>query len=88
MAALSSLDRDAEVDFAFLRETLALSDGNLGAHLEKLESVGYVSIKKTFVGKKPRTLAKLTKSGRRAFEDYIEAMKAIIGASDSTMSRT
>ena len=54
MAALFAIGTDAEVDFTFLRDHLKLTDGNLGAHLEKLESVGYLSIRKAFVYRKPR----------------------------------
>ena len=82
MAALFSLEEDAQVDFTFLRESLGLSDGNLGAHLEKLESAGYLSMKKAFVKRRPNTSIKLSRSGRRAFEDYVDSMKAIISASE------
>ncbi len=82
MAALFSLEDDAKVDFTFLRESLGLSDGNLGAHLDKLEAAGYLSVKKAFVKRKPNTSIKLSRKGRRAFEDYVDSMKAIIGASE------
>ena len=80
MAALFALDSDAEVDFTFLRNQLELTDGNLGAHLEKLESAGYVAVRKAFVGRKPRTFLRLTRTGRRAFEDYVEALRDLMAA--------
>lgn len=78
MAALFALEDDAEVDFTFLRDHLQLSNGNLGAHLEKLESAGYVSIRKAFVRRRPKTFARLSRAGRRAFEDYLEVLKAVV----------
>ena len=78
MAALMALDSDAEVDFAFLRDRLGFTDGNLGAHLEKLQGAKYLKARKTFVGRKPRTYLSLTKTGRRAFEDHVETLREII----------
>ena len=78
MAALFALEDDAEVDFTFLRDHLQLSNGNLGAHLAKLESAGYVSIRKAFVRRRPKTFARLSRPGRRAFEDYLDVLKAVV----------
>jgi len=80
MAALFAMESDAEADFTFLRDHLKLTDGNLGAHLEKLESAGYLSVRKAFVGRKPRTFLRLSRAGRRAFEDYVEALRKVIDA--------
>jgi DNA-binding MarR family transcriptional regulator len=62
-----------------LRKLLNLTDGNLGAHLAKLEEAGYVKIEKTFVDRKPRTFVIVTGKGRDAFEEHISALKKIIG---------
>ncbi len=78
MATLSAIEVDAELDFTYLRNKLELTDGNLGAHLEKLQTSRYIRIRKTFVGKKPRTYISMTRTGRRQFEDHIDALKAII----------
>ena len=80
MAALFALESDSEADFTFLRDHLKLTDGNLGAHLEKLASAGYLSVRKTFVLRKPKTLLRLSRTGRRAFEDYVEALRSVIDA--------
>lgn len=77
-AALAATQRDAQVDFAFLRDTLQLTDGNLGAHLAKLEKAGYVRLEKTFVERKPRTYVELTPRGRAAFEDHVAALQKIL----------
>jgi DNA-binding MarR family transcriptional regulator len=79
MAALFALEADAEVDFTFLRDHLKVTDGNLGAHLEKLESAGYLTVRKAFISRKPKTFVRLSRRGRRAFEDYVEALKRITG---------
>ncbi len=79
MAALTALDDDAQLDFVALRDLLEVTDGNLGAHLRKLEEAGYVSIEKTFVARKPRTYVSVTPEGRRAFEEHVKALKEILG---------
>ena len=65
-------------DFIFLRNLTGLTWGNLSAHISKLEDAGYVKIDKSIVNKKTHTVAKLTKKGRKAFEDYKEKMKEVL----------
>jgi len=79
MAALVALDGDAEADFTFLRDQLKLTDGNLGAHLERLEAAGYIAARKAFVNRKPKTFVRLSRKGRRAFEDYVQTLRTIVG---------
>jgi DNA-binding HxlR family transcriptional regulator len=64
-------------DFLFLMRQTDLTFGNLSSHLSKLEKAEYVDIKKEFVGKKPHTMLKLTKKGRKAFLNYRERMKQV-----------
>ncbi len=78
MAVLVSLD---EVEFTFIRDKVKATDGNLSIHLKKLEEAEYVSVAKQFVGKKPQTTYKLTKKGRKAFEEYINRLEGLIGKS-------
>lgn len=59
-----------------------MTDGNLGAHLQKLEEAGYIEVEKTFVARKPRTYLALTRTGRRAFDDHIFALRQIIKAAE------
>ena len=66
-------------DFLFLRRQTDLTKGNLSSHLAKLEEAGYVSIRKEFVGKIPRTLLSLTEQGRKAFESYRQNMLQALG---------
>jgi DNA-binding MarR family transcriptional regulator len=78
MSSLVSLDKNEQVNFTYLRKLLKLTDGNLGAHLTKLEEAGYIKIKKTFVARKPRTFIIATGKGRDAFAEHIVALKEII----------
>jgi DNA-binding MarR family transcriptional regulator len=79
MAALSLLSDDADGhDFTTLKGLTNATDGNLGAHLLSLESAGYISIKKSFHNRRPRTTAMITAIGRAAYEGHVAALKAII----------
>ncbi|GMA26903.1 transcriptional regulator [Arenivirga flava] len=76
MAALDKLD---EVDFAALRDAIELSDSVLSKQLAQLETAGYVSLRKGYVGKRPRTWASATKAGRSALAAHLAALRALTG---------
>jgi len=78
MAALVTLEPANEVDFTYLRELLDVTDGNLGAHLRKLEDAGYIAVNKTFVERKPRTYVAATAEGRKVFQEHVSALQAIL----------
>jgi len=78
MSSLVTLEPGEQVDFVYMRKILKLTDGNLGAHLTKLENAGYIKIEKTFIARKPRTFVNATGKGRDAFQDHIAALQAII----------
>lgn len=78
MAALCKLHMGGEIDFIKLRELVMATDGNLGAHLETLERAGHITISKSFEGKKPKTRARATASGRRAFAEHVAFLRSII----------
>jgi DNA-binding PadR family transcriptional regulator len=61
-------------------ERLILSDGNLGAHLLKLEEAGYIGVKKKFILRKPVTLYRMTEAGRKALGEYVRALKTLLGS--------
>ncbi len=65
-------------DFIFLMRLTGLTWGNLSTHLSKLEETGYVTIEKTFKGKKPHTLIHLTDRGRAAFSQYKKSMQRVL----------
>jgi DNA-binding MarR family transcriptional regulator len=78
MAALVTLKVGDEVDFNYLRDLLGVTDGNLGAHLRKLEDAGYIGINKNFVERKPRTYVAATTEGRKVFQAHVKALEAIL----------
>ena len=65
-------------DFVFLMRVTDLTWGNLSAHMSKLEEAGYVEVEKKFIGKKPHSIAKLTKEGRTAFQAYKKSMQQVL----------
>jgi DNA-binding MarR family transcriptional regulator len=65
-------------DFLYLLRETGLTKGNLSAHLMKLEEAAYIEIEKTFRGKVPMTLIKLSPLGRTAFMDYRNKLKEIM----------
>jgi DNA-binding MarR family transcriptional regulator len=78
MAALVALEAGNEVDFTYLRELLKVTDGNLGAHLRKLEEAGYIAVNKLFVERKPRTYIAATAEGRKVFREHVAALQSIL----------
>jgi DNA-binding MarR family transcriptional regulator len=84
MAALVALAPDAEVGFTYLRDLLDVTDGNLGAHLRKLEEAGYIKLTKTFVARKPQTYVAVTPLGRHAFAEHVAALEAILSGARHT----
>jgi DNA-binding HxlR family transcriptional regulator len=84
LGIMSTLLALGEADFRLLKETLALSDGNLSTHLALLEERGYVAARKEFVRRKPRTTYTPTERGRSAFQSYLVALERIIKAAGGT----
>lgn len=78
MSALVALEPGNEVDFTYLRDLLDVTDGNLGAHLRKLEESGYIAVNKTFVERKPRTFISATAEGRKVFQEHVAALESIL----------
>jgi DNA-binding HxlR family transcriptional regulator len=76
MAVLASVER---AEFAFLRDQVKATDGNLGAHLRKLEDAGYVTATKRFAERKPVTDYRITAAGRSAFEAYVRHLATLTG---------
>ena len=67
-----------EADFLYLLRESDLTKGNLSSHLAKLEQAGYVEIEKTYRGKVPLTIIRLTKNGRTAFEEYRSSLSGLL----------
>ena len=64
-----------EADFLYIQRECALTQGNLSSHLRKLDDAGYVLINKMFKGKYPLTVCSLTIKGRKALEEYVQALR-------------
>lgn len=79
MSALNALPAGTQLEFVRLKALIGATEGNLGAHLQTLETQGYIASEKDFVGKKPRTRIALTREGRRAFEAYVDYLRDIVG---------
>jgi len=67
-----------EADFQYLLQATELTKGNLSVHLSKLEEAGYIGIAKTFRGKYPLTICRLTEQGRNRLAAYRKAMKSVL----------
>lgn len=78
LAVMSILMNVDEADFLYLKEKTSSTAGNLSVQLDKLSSAGYISVERGFVGKKTRTVCRVTDAGRRAFEEYVEDLKKLL----------
>lgn len=82
VVALSTLGRDDRITFPRLQELTSMTAGNLSTHLRKLDEANYVTITKTYRRRTPVTYVALSRSGRRAFEDYTNALRALLEFGD------
>ncbi len=80
LAIVSALAANKVLSFNELKALLEISDGNLSTHARKLEDAGYISCKKGFDGRMPRTQYALSASGRKALKNYVSHMETIIKA--------
>lgn len=67
-----------EADFQYLHQSTGLTKGNLSVHLSKLEEAGYIAIEKTFRGKYPLTVCRLTERGREVLDHYRKVIRAAL----------
>ena len=77
LSIVSLLGASDWAEFRFIRESLGLSASVLSKQLTRLEDAGYVTIRKAFVGRRPRTWAKLSPAGRLAFEGHVRMLQEI-----------
>lgn len=66
------------VEFSELKEMLNITDGNLASHISALEKIEYVTVKKQFIGKKPNTTYAVTKTGKKAFNEHLDALEKLL----------
>ena len=75
---MSILMVNSWVDFGTMKEMLNITDGNLASHITALEKLNYVEVKKQFVGKKPNTSYGITKQGKKAFSEHLDALENLL----------
>ncbi|SPE51444.1 Transcriptional regulator, MarR family [Verrucomicrobia bacterium] len=78
LAIMSMLAASPELSFTELRDSLAMTDGNLTTHIRTLQEAGYLCVTKSFQNNRPHTTCGLTKAGKRAFTSYINLLESII----------
>jgi len=80
LGIVSALAVNSALSFNELKQLLKTTDGNLSVHARKLEDAEYIECIKSFDGRLPRTIYRLTASGRKALENYLDHMEALIRA--------
>lgn len=80
LAVVSILMSVAEADFVYLKEKTESTAGNLSVQLDKLSAAGYITMERVNAGRNQRTTCRITAQGRKAFEEYVEALKDYIRA--------
>lgn len=78
LGTMTALCTDGELDFTTLKKRLKVTDGSLGVHLQKLEEKKYITSKKEFIGRRPKTTYTLTSIGRKALIKYFDSMQQLI----------
>jgi DNA-binding transcriptional ArsR family regulator len=82
LLVMASLYVVESADYTFLMRQAGLTWCNLSAHLSKLEEAGYIQVEKTYRGKRPYTLVRLSDNGRAVFKRYVVQMKTVLGNLD------
>lgn len=79
LAIVSTLISLEQADFVFLKKQTGATAGNLSVQIDKLQKAGYIAVEKSFRGKMPCTICRITPEGINAFEEYVEALRGYIG---------
>lgn len=78
LGVMSVLAANDSYDFVSLKQLLGVTDGNLTTHLKALETAGFISSIKQFIGRKPNTSYSITEQGRSAFAAHIGALSKLL----------
>ena len=78
LAIVSILMNLEEADFVYLKAKTEATSGNLSVQIDKLSTAGYISVEKTFAGKMPRNVCRITDKGRQAFAQYVATLKQLL----------
>lgn len=85
LSIVSLLAATQWAEFKFIRDSIGMSDSALSKQLTTLDDAGYVEIRKGFVGKRPRTSARLTSVGRAAFDQHVAALQEIVARAGASV---
>jgi len=66
------------IEFSTMKEMLDITDGNLASHIAALEKIEYVEVTKQFIGKKPNTTYSVTRIGKKAFNEHLDALEKLL----------
>jgi len=78
LAIMSMLAATPELSFTELRDTLAMTDGNITTHIRTLQEAGYIAVSKSYEKNRPLTTCSLTAAGKKAFAGYIDLLEQIL----------
>lgn len=78
LAVMSLLVSSEEAEFPYIKEQTGATAGNLSVQIDKLSAAGYIEVEKTFKGKRPCTVCRITPAGLNAFEDYVKVVKSYL----------
>ena len=78
LAIMSLLVSAEEAEFPYIKDQTGATAGNLSVQIDKLSAAGYIEVEKTFKGKKPCTVCRITATGLTAFEAYVKALKSYL----------
>lgn len=88
LSVLSILMSVEEADFMYLKQKTEATMGNLSVQITKLEEAGYIATEKTFQGKRPRTICRMTETGKTAFLEYVKTLQEYIAPGLSEIEKT
>ena len=78
LGIMSALIMNNRSNFNDLKELIQVTDGNLASHMKTLEEAGYIQVEKGFIGRKTNTVYRVTKSGKKAFQNHLDALEKMI----------
>lgn len=78
LGVMSALAVNTEINFNTLKDLLQITDGNLASHLKSLEELGYITVRKAFVGRKTNTSYAATDEGLTAFKEHLLILEEMI----------
>lgn len=85
LSIVALLAATESADFKFIRDSVGLTDSALSKQLTTLDEAGYIEVRKSFVGKRPRTSARLTTIGRAAFLQHVAALQEIVAKAGASV---